>query len=69
MIQYCVVATDKKTKEREMISGPYMTETVAEERRQAFMNNRLEKSIYRYFKIAKYPYRKRMEGTKSMTHH
>lgn len=61
--QYCVVATDKATLIREDISGP-MSKGLAENERQRLYEGRVNRKYWRYFRVAKYPYRKRKEGSK-----
>lgn len=55
--KYCVVATMRdKAHNRVMITGP-MSEDEAYEECHNSQKNRLKKSMYKYFKVAKYPFK------------
>lgn len=61
--QYCVAATDKITGKREAISGG-VTFQAAELWKNASMNNRTTRKFYKYFHVAKYPYKPRESGSR-----
>lgn len=55
--KYCVVATErKKAYNRIMITGP-LSENSAYERSVLFQRDRTMKATYRYFKVAKHPFK------------
>lgn len=55
--KYCIVATDRsKAYNRVMITGP-MSENSAYELSAAMQKDKVQRSQYKYFKVAKYPYK------------
>lgn len=55
--KYCVVATEReKAYNRIMITGP-LGENSAYERSTLFQRDRTMKATYKYFKVAKYPFK------------
>ncbi|GEM_PF-4234279 len=55
--QYCVVATKRDRRyNRIMITGP-MSESKAYTKSAELQRDRFYKSVYKYFKVAKYPFK------------
>lgn len=55
--KYCVVATERgKAYNRIMITGP-LSENSAYEGSALFQRDKAMKAIYKYFKVAKYPFK------------
>lgn len=54
--KYCVVAESRSDKKRRAITGP-MSKSDAVQMKEVL--NKSAKSIYRYFRVAKHPYRSR----------
>lgn len=56
--KYCVVATDRIDGKRKMITGP-MTEADAYDASAGIQRLSFKRKEYKYFKVAKYPYKTR----------
>lgn len=55
--KFCVVATDRNTGKRIMVTGA-LSENEAYTESNRLQKNIFYKKAYKYFKVAKYPYKK-----------
>lgn len=64
-IQYCVVATRRHgTRKNRVMVTRSMSKEKAEEESQRMQKDRWHKSAYKYFKVAKHPYKEKNKKTK-----